>query len=140
MVRRLAEAGPSTLPELVEVLRTSRERLREVRNRLEKLGAVVATIVDAEEPGHADFLTAQVRRWDQAFTRRGGGGHDDLLVAAVRSAVVAPERELARWFSWPLEAGLAARLLASGRLRRPQDGWVAAIPDTRSGLRRPEPI
>jgi hypothetical protein len=49
-----------------------------------------------------------------------------LVVAAVRAAVVAPEREIARWFSWPAPADLTARLVQRGALWQPQEGWLAA--------------
>jgi hypothetical protein len=44
----------------------------------------------------------------------------DLLVTAVRAAVVAPEPELRRWFSWPWygTATLVDDLIRAGRLRR----------------------
>jgi hypothetical protein len=51
----------------------------------------------------------------------------DLIAAAVRAAVIAPERELRRWFSWQWywTDGLIDDLLRGGRLRR-VDGHVAA--------------
>ena len=47
------------------------------------------------------------------------------MVAGVRAAVVAPERELSSWFPW-WEDDLVERLVREGRLVRPEDGWVAA--------------
>jgi hypothetical protein len=57
------------------------------------------------------------------------GALRDLLVAAVRAAVVAPERELRRWFSWPWywDDALVDDLLRDERLRR-VDGHVTARP------------
>jgi hypothetical protein len=43
---------------------------------------------------------------------------DDLLVAGVRAAVLAPEDEVARWFSWPVPEGTVERLVAEGRIVR----------------------
>ena len=43
---------------------------------------------------------------------------DDLLVAGVRAAVLAPESEVARWFSWPVPDGTLERLVAEGRIVR----------------------
>ena len=53
----------------------------------------------------------------------------DLLVAGVRAAVVAPERELRRWFSWQWywEDSLFEELIANGRLQR-IDGHIS-VPD-----------
>jgi hypothetical protein len=49
-----------------------------------------------------------------------------LLVAAVSAAVVAPERELRRWFSWRWywSDSLIDDLVGDGRIRR-IDGYVA---------------
>ena len=51
----------------------------------------------------------------------------DLLCAGVRAAVVAPERELARWVSWRgyWDDGLTDELIEAGRLVR-VDGHLAA--------------
>ena len=69
-----------------------------------------------------------IARWDQVFPEpAAGGGLADLVVAGVRAAVVAPERELRQWFSWRwlFDDGLVDRLLAGGRLHRPEPGWIA---------------
>jgi hypothetical protein len=49
------------------------------------------------------------------------------VVAAVRAAVVAPEQELRRWFSWQWywDGTLVDGLVRDGRLRR-VDGHVTA--------------
>jgi hypothetical protein len=51
----------------------------------------------------------------------------DLLVASVGAAVVAPEAELRRWFSWPWywTDTVVGELAGEGRLRR-VDGQVTA--------------
>ncbi len=54
---------------------------------------------------------------------------DDLIVAAVRGAVIAPEREIVRaWFSWRwlFDEDLVDRLVSEGRLTRVESGWVTA--------------
>jgi hypothetical protein len=61
------------------------------------------------------------------------GGEDprqafgELLCAGVRAAVVAPEKELSRWFSWRRywDDELVSELVSAGRLAR-VDGHVAA--------------
>ncbi len=47
-------------------------------------------------------------------------------MAGVRAAVVCPEREPKRWFSWTWlwEDELIDRLVADGRLVRPAPGWL----------------
>ena len=62
------------------------------------------------------------------------GGLEDLTVAAVRAAVVAPERQAYRWFSWSwlYPKTLVDDLVAEGRLWRPEPDWVSAV-ETASG-------
>ena len=94
--------------------------LRAARGPLERTGAVVSrSIVVETEGGHRH--TSELRRWDQVFAPReaADGGLEVLVVAAVEAAVVAPEREVRRWFSWSLSE-------LPGRLERPAPGWVAA--------------
>jgi hypothetical protein len=122
LLRHLAAAGPSELEDLQLELGVSPRELRRLRAPLERCGALVARSVVYEEPHRHTSLLA---RWDQRFPEASeGGGLSELLVAAVRAAVVAPERELSRWFPW-WEDGLADRLVSGGRLVRPADGWVA---------------
>jgi hypothetical protein len=51
----------------------------------------------------------------------------ELVLAGVRAAVIAPERELKRWFSWQWywEDALVDELVSGGKLRR-IDGYVSA--------------
>jgi hypothetical protein len=122
LLRHLAAAGPSELEDLQLELGVSPRELRRLRVPLERSGALVARSVVHEKPHRHTSLLA---RWDQRFPEPSeGGGLAELLVAAVRAAVVAPERELSRWFPW-WEDGLADRLVSDGRLVRPADGWVA---------------
>ena len=103
--------GPA-LPEELDLDRRTRERL-------ERVGAVVSRSVVIEPHEH----TSELLRWDQVRRNPSmGGGLDELVVAGVRAAVVAPEREVAGWFSWRADV---ARLVDEGRLSRPAPGWVA---------------
>ena len=117
----LAAAGPSEPEDLQVELDLKPKELKAILFPLELCGAVVRR-------------NGVLARWDQAFPDPlgGPGGPEELLVAAVRAAVVAPEREVARWFAWrwlfPPE--LVEGLVAAGRLERPEPGWVAA---TRAG-------
>jgi hypothetical protein len=122
LLRHLAEAGPSELDDLQLELELTPKELRRLRVPLERCGAVVARSVVYEGPHRH---TSELARWDQRFPEAADGGLADLIVAAVRAAVVAPERELPRWFPW-WEDGLADRLVGDGRLTRPEDGWVGA--------------
>jgi hypothetical protein len=132
LVAHLAAAGPSLVDDLVVELGLSAAGLRRMRTPLERSGAVIARSVQvpARTGGHRH--TAELRLWDQR--EAGGRGPErsreraleDLVVAAARAAVVAPETELGRWFSWPLQAGTVDRLVGERRLERPAPGWVAA--------------
>jgi hypothetical protein len=124
LVTHLASAGPSLLDEIKEELGLSAKALRGVRARLERVGAVVSRQVVLDRGGRHRH-TSELRRWDQLEVPRASGGLDALFVAAVRAAVVAPEREARGWFSWPASPELVEELVADGRLVRPEDGWLA---------------
>ena len=124
LVDHLAAAGPSLLEEIRDELQISTRELRAVRRALERVGAVVATGVVLDDPHRH---TSELARWDQRFPRASAtGGLDDLLVAGVRAAVVAPESELHAWFSWRPGAELVDALVREGRLER-VDGAVTAV-------------
>jgi hypothetical protein len=124
LLRHLAEAGPSELEDLQVELGLKPKELKSLRSPLERCGAVVSRSIVYEEPHRH---TSVLARWDQLVPESGGGGLEDVVVAGVRAAVVAPEEELPRWFSWRWywEDGLVERLVADGRLVRPEPGWVA---------------
>jgi hypothetical protein len=123
LLRHLAEAGPSELGDLQVELGLEPGALKKLRAPLERCGAVVARSVVYEEPHRH---TSVLSRWDQLFPEpAAGGGLDELVLAGVRAAVLAPEREVSRWFEWSQD-GLVERLLGDGRLVRPKAGWVAA--------------
>lgn len=118
LLGHLANAGPSSAADLrVELGLKSRE-LKSLRYPLELCGAILSLRLEE----------SRIARWDHVFPEPSGqGGIEDLVVAGVRAAVVAPERELARWFSWKwlIEPGLVDHLVDAGRLDRPEPGWVS---------------
>lgn len=120
LVAHLAAAGPSLLEELVEETGLDPRR---PRARLERVGAVVARAVVSDER-HRN--TSELARWDQAFPRPSAGGLGELLVAAVRAAVVAPEDEVRGWFSWRATSALVDELVEANQLARPAPGWLSA--------------
>jgi hypothetical protein len=122
LLRHLADAGPSELEDLQTELSLTPKELKDLRYPLERCGAVVARSVVYEEPHRHTSLLA---RWDQAHPGPSGGDDPrlalgELVCAGVRAAVVAPERELARWFSWRWywDDGLVDELVRSGRFAR----------------------
>ncbi len=126
----LANAGPSTLDDLQTELNIRPKDLKSLRAPLERCGAIVSRSlrVALPEGGHAH--TSELVRYDQAYPEPSpDGGIDDLIVAAVRAAVIAPEREIVRaWFSWRwlFDEDLVDRLVSEGRLARIEPRWVTA--------------
>jgi len=124
LLRHLAEAGPSELEDLQLELGLAPKELRRLRTPLERCGAVVSRSIVYEEPHRHTSLLA---RWDQVFPEPAeGAGLGALVVKAVRAAVLAPEPEVAHWFSWPVPQDLLDDLVEAGGLRRPEPGWLAA--------------
>jgi hypothetical protein len=102
LLRHLAEAGPSELEDLQTELGLKAKELKKLRAPLERCGAIVSGSLVYQQPHRH---TSELARWDQVQVGPDGGTDPrralgDLLVAAVRAAVVAPEPELRRWFSW----------------------------------------
>jgi hypothetical protein len=131
LLAHLASAGPSTLDDLQTELGIKPKELRLLRSPLERCGAVISRSLRVELPDGRHTHTSELLRYDDAYPHpaKGPGGIDELVVAAVRSAVVAPEREVTRrWFSWRwlMPPDLVDQLVSEGRLERPEPGWVAA--------------
>jgi hypothetical protein len=122
LLGHLADAGPSELEDLQTELALTPKELKSLRSPLERCGGVVARPLVYEEPHRHTSLLA---RWDQAHPEPSGvtdprQALGDLVCASVRAAVVAPEREPARWFSWRWywDDSLVDELVDSGRLVR----------------------
>ena len=126
LLRHLADAGPSELEDLQVELGLKPKDLKALRSPLERCGAIVSRSMVYEGPHRH---TSVLSRWDQVMPEPAGeGGLAELVVAGVRAAVVAPEDEVPRWFSWRWywEDELLDRLVEEGRLVRPEGGWLAA--------------
>jgi hypothetical protein len=130
LLRHLADAGPSELDDLQTELALTPKDLKSLRSPLERCGAIVARPVVYDEPHRH---TSVLARWDQVRPIPSGAGDPrtalgDLLCAGVRAAVVAPERELARWFSWRWywDGDLVDELVAAERLGRVEDHVTTA--------------
>jgi hypothetical protein len=122
LVAHLAAAGPSLLPELKEELALDTKGLRRARSVLEQTGAVVSREIVLEPHRH----TSELRRWDQLFPDPSpGGGIEELVMAGVAAAVVAPERDVPAWFTWPV-GGAVEQLVDQDRLVRVEGGLACA--------------
>ncbi len=132
LLSHLAAAGPSTLDDLQTELGLKPKELKLLRSPLERCGAVVSRSLRVELPDGGHTHTSELLRYDQAYPKpaRSTGGIEELVVAGVRAAVLAPERELRRWFTWRwlFPDDLGDRLVSEERLERPEPGWVAAPP------------
>jgi hypothetical protein len=130
LLRHLADAGPSTPADLQVELGLKPKELRRLRTPLERCGAVVSRGLRVEASGGGHRHTSELMRYDQAYPEPlGTGGIEELVVAAVRAAVLAPAHEIARrWFSWRwlIPEDLLDRLVSDQRLGYPAPGWVTA--------------
>jgi hypothetical protein len=121
VIDHLGKAGPSAPDDLRLELALERRQLKAIRAPLERCGVVVGRWEDERNV---------LYRWDQLGVERGDGPPDlaPLVIAAVQAAMVVPEREPRRWFSWRWrwDDDLLDRLVDGGRLARPAPGWLAA--------------
>jgi hypothetical protein len=130
LLDHLAAAGPSSIDDLRTELGLGRQELSSLRAPLERCGAIVSRSLQVTA-GQGHFHSSELARWDQAYPGTGDADASprralaDLVVAGLRAAVVAPERELQRWFSWPWywTDTLVDDLVRDDRLRR-VDGHV----------------
>lgn len=132
LLDHLADAGPSGADDVRLELGLKRQELKALRYPMERCGAIVSrSVLMSAGDGHVH--SSELMRWDQAHPQRADVDPDprralaSLVVAGVRAAVLAPEAEVRRWFSWQWywASSLIDDLVADGRLRR-VDGHVAA--------------
>ncbi len=125
LLDHLSRHGASMSEDVAMELGWDRARLKRIRTRLERVGTVVCDGLVFNDVATWHF--APMRRWDDVVEM--SSEPDDplavALLAGLRAAVIAPEREVRSWFSWPIPAETVDRLVESGRLVRPAPGWVA---------------
>jgi hypothetical protein len=131
LLRHLALAGPSLADDVELELGVGRHEMRALRAPLLRCGALVARqVLVPARSGDGHLHRVELARWDQAFPQPSGAGLDivALMGTALRAAVLAPETDLIRWFSWRwlLPADLPGRLLDRGLADRPDRGWLTA--------------
>lgn len=128
LVAHLEDAGPSLVEDLKLELGLDAKRLRVVREPLERVGALVSRGEEIPLPDGGHQHASRLYRWDQYF--RGGRRRvreplASLVVAGVRAAVLAREREVATWFSWTVSRETVDDLVERALLTRPAPGWLA---------------
>lgn len=131
LLSHLAETGPALADDVELELGLKHQELRALRAPLQRCGALVATsVIVPAGRGEGHLHRAELARWDQKFPQSSGAPADvvGLLGAALRAAVLAPDKDLVRWFSWRwlLPADLPDQLLDRGLAVRPRQGWLAA--------------
>jgi hypothetical protein len=124
IVDHLETAGPSLLEELKDELGLDAPTVRAARRKLEALGAVLSVGVRPATDSGSHTHSSRLTRWDQlvpasAFTA--AEALAELAVAGVQAAVIANRAELARWFSWRIDARLVDELIEAGRLLAIED-------------------
>jgi hypothetical protein len=128
----LAGAGASNIEDLQVELDLKPRELKLLRSPLERCGVVVSRSLQVTA-GSGHTHTSELIRWDQ-LRMVNHAEHEfqesfsHLLLKGVEAAVVAPERELKRWFSWQWywRDELVEDLIQDERLRR-VDGHVTAV-------------
>jgi len=143
ILRHLRAAGASAADEVRQELALDAKAFRSAREKLEREGALISRAFEgvSPDPGEARPGRAEVpqmhrhgstlARWDQSHPHRRkaslASALDELVLLAIRAAVVVQEDEPASWFTWPVPRDTIRRLLETRRLMRPAAGWVAAL-------------
>jgi hypothetical protein len=133
LLRHLAAAGPSIADDVEVELRLGHKEFKALRAPLQACGALVARSVTLpSESGDGHVHRSELARWDQVYPEPAAGPADivALVGAALAAAVLAPDKDLARWFSWRwlLPADLSGQLIDRGLAVRPEAGWLAVPP------------
>jgi hypothetical protein len=127
LVEHLGAAGSSAVDEVKAELGLSADALRRVRARLERTGAIVGTATRLETGG-GHVHTSLLCRWDQVVREARSATPQEALLglvsAGVSAAVLAPEAELAAWFSLRPPPDAVSTLVEQGSIVR-VGTWVA---------------
>jgi hypothetical protein len=131
IVEHLERVGPSLLEELKDELGIDARRLRAARQKLEARGIVSSASIRPTTDSGSHVHTSRLTRWDQlvpATRATPAQALAELAVAGVHAAVVAPRTEVARWFTWRIDAPVLDELIEAGRLRAVGDALAVGDP------------
>lgn len=125
LLDHLADSGPSSADDIELELGWDKKRVKAVRTRLERVGAVISDGLVFEDS--SVWFLAPMRRWDHIVPRSKtrDNPYAELALAGMRAAVIAPESEVTSWFSFRIPAGTVDDLVRTGRLIRPAQGLIA---------------
>jgi hypothetical protein len=132
IVEHLETVGPSLLEELKDELGIDARRLRAARQKLEARGIVSSASVLPTSNSGSHIHTSRLTRWDQlvpASRATPAQTLAELAIAGVHAAVLAPRVEIARWFTWRIDASVVDELIESGRLRAVGDALAVGDPN-----------
>lgn len=129
LLDHLAKHGPSIPDDIQLELGWDRRRLKQVRVRLEGVGAVLSEGLVFEDSTTWHF--APMQRWDQVIDPSPAVADPfaAVVLAGVRAAVIAPEANIQSWFTWQIPTRTVDQLVQDGRLVRPAPGYLALNSD-----------
>jgi hypothetical protein len=131
LLAHLADSGPSLADDAELELGLKHKEFKALRSPLERCGAIVArSVVLPAESGEGHIHRSEIARWDDVYPQPSGAPLDlvALMGRALKAAVLAPEKDLIRWFSWRwlLPPDLVGQLVDRRLATRPGPGWLAA--------------
>jgi hypothetical protein len=129
VMAHLASAGRSTTDDIKLELGLETGAYHRVRRTLESRGAIVSRTISMERPSGAHRHMSELMRWDQVVDE--SSGRPDAALAAllrvvVESAVLIPEVEARRAFTWTIPDEVVERSIDEGHIRRVSKDTLSA--------------
>jgi hypothetical protein len=121
LMAHLASAGRSTTDDVKLELGLETGAYHRVRRTLESRGAIVSRTVSMEGPSGAHRHMSELMRWDHVVAESPGRPEDALaalLRVVVDAAVLIPEVEARRAFTWNIPDEVVERSIKDGHIRR----------------------
>jgi hypothetical protein len=121
LMTHLASAGPSTTDDVKLELGLETGAYHRVRRTLESRGAILSRTVGMEGASGGHRHMSELRRWDQVVAESPGKPEDSfaaLVRVVVEAAVLIPEVEARRAFTWSIPDNIVERSIEDGHIRR----------------------
>lgn len=125
----LASAGPSTTDDVKLELGLETGAYHRVRRMLESRGAMVSRTISVDGPSGGHRHMSELKRWDQVVAESSDNPEDALarlLGVVVEAAVLIPEGEARRAFTWSIPDEVVERSIVEGQVRRVSRDTLAA--------------